>query len=413
MKLKMRKQMLSIAAAFVMAMGMVSTTAVYAEDSTTQTKTFGSKEEAQSWIDSFDTSKYEVQGDIQENEVSGVTTSIDTEKDPEGKGYYLELNSETGVATYHITGGVETVTINDENEAIFYGNIQPGDTISYTIQIVNESGDNYINNGAVHTDSPITLRNGQSAEYNVHHSTLNNADASYRWILAQYGLTNFDRFDEDNQYDYSVVSISKDVIPADVNIKMTTSKPKANETSYNEGPYYQVGESQFYQVTRTDNPDYKGNLNVQNILAYYNSQLGTNYTSLQEAWNAYFFEKCWTLNYSADLSSIQLNGSEPVSVTVAGKLAGVEADNMYQNSHWGWSDQVSFVCPKKVEYVATVTLKEKPQVPKDEKKDKEDKKNDDVKTSTATNTNIFMSLGAASIAGVGVLALLKQKRKSK
>lgn len=110
---------------------------------------------------------------------------------------------------------------------------------------------------------------------------------------------------------------------------MTASKPKANETTYNEGPYYQVGESQFYQVTKTDNPYYRGNLDVQNILAYYNHQLGTNYTSLDEAWNAYFFGKCWTLSYSEDLSSIQLNGAEPVSVTVTGKLAGVEADNMY------------------------------------------------------------------------------------
>lgn len=252
--------------AFVMAMGMAATTVVYAEDFTTQTKTFGSQEEAQSWIDSFDTSKYEVKGDIKKSEVSGVTGSIDTDKDPEGKGYYLEVNSETGVATYHITGGIETITINDENEAVFYGNIQPGDTISYTIQFVNESGDTYINNGAVHTDSAITLRNGQSAEYNVNHSTLNNADASYRWILAQYGLTNFDRFDEDAPYKYAVVSISKDLIPTDANIVMTASKPKANETTYNEGPYYQVGESQFYQVTKTDNPYYRGNLNVRIFL---------------------------------------------------------------------------------------------------------------------------------------------------
>lgn len=48
----MRRRMFSILAALVLAMGMATTTAVYAEDSTTQTKTFGSKEEAQSWIDS-------------------------------------------------------------------------------------------------------------------------------------------------------------------------------------------------------------------------------------------------------------------------------------------------------------------------------------------------------------------------
>lgn len=394
-----------------MAMGMAATTVVYAEDFTTQTKTFGSQEEAQSWIDSFDTSKYEVKGDIKKSEVSGVTGSIDTDKDPEGKGYYLDVNSETGVATYHITGGIETITINDENEAVFYGNIQPGDTISYTIQFVNESGDTYINNGAVHTDSLITLRNGQSAEYNVNHSTLNNADASYKWILAQYGLTNYDRFDEDEPYKYAVVSISKDSIPTDANIVMTASKPKANETTYNEGPYYQVGESQFYQVTRTDNPYYRGNLDVQNILAYYNHQLGTNYTSLDEAWNAYFFGKCWTLSYSKDLSSIQFNGTEPVSVTVTGKLAGVKADNMYQNSHWDWTDQVSFVGPKKVEFVATVTLKEKPQEPKYEQKDKEDKNKDDVKTSSFTNANVFMSMGVSSVAGVGVVMLWKRKKK--
>lgn len=107
----MRKRMFSILAALVMAMGMATTTAVYAEDSTTQTKTFGSKEEAQSWIGSFDTSKYEVKGDIQENEVSDVTTSIDTEKDPEGKGYYIDFDSDKRIAQVHITGGVESISI--------------------------------------------------------------------------------------------------------------------------------------------------------------------------------------------------------------------------------------------------------------------------------------------------------------
>lgn len=69
MKCKMTQRLFATMTAFVMAMGMAATTVVYAEDFTTQTKTFGSKEEAQSWIDSFDTSKYEVKGDIMENEV--------------------------------------------------------------------------------------------------------------------------------------------------------------------------------------------------------------------------------------------------------------------------------------------------------------------------------------------------------
>lgn len=54
---------------------------------------------------------------------------------------------------------------------------------------------------------------------------------------------------------------------------------------------------------------------------------------------------------------------------------------------------MSFVCPKKVEFVATATLKEKPQEPKYEQKDKEDKNKDDVKTSSFTNANVFMSMG--------------------
>ena len=89
MKCKMTQRWFAIIAAFVMAMGMAATTVVYAEDVTIQAKIFDSKEETQSWIDSFDTSKYEVKGDIKKSEVSGVTGSIDTDKDPEGKGYYL------------------------------------------------------------------------------------------------------------------------------------------------------------------------------------------------------------------------------------------------------------------------------------------------------------------------------------
>ena len=72
---------------------------------------------------------------------------------------------------------------------------------------------------------------------------------------------------------------------------------------------------------------------------------------------------------------------------------------------------MSFVCPKKVEFVATATLKEKPQEPKYEQKDKEDKNKDDVKTSSFTNANVFMSMGGSSVAGVGVVMLWKRKKK--
>lgn len=72
---------------------------------------------------------------------------------------------------------------------------------------------------------------------------------------------------------------------------------------------------------------------------------------------------------------------------------------------------MSFVCPKKIEFVATVTSKEKPQEPKDEQKNKEDKNKDDVKTSSFTNANVFMSMGVSSVAGVGVVMLWKRKKK--
>ena len=55
--------------------------------------------------------KYEIKGDIQENEVSGVTTSIDKEKDPEGKGYYIDFDPDKHIAQVHITGGVESISM--------------------------------------------------------------------------------------------------------------------------------------------------------------------------------------------------------------------------------------------------------------------------------------------------------------
>lgn len=184
--------------------------------------------------------------------------------------------------------------------------------------------------------------------------------------------------------------------------------------TFNEGPYYHdTVADEDYVITQTENPRYKGNVNEANVLDYYNSQLGTNYTSLQEAWNAYFYVKCWSLSYTTPLNEVTVNSDQATNVIVKGELDFDNADNMYQDTDFGWSDIVTFNCPKKVEYVATVTLKEKPQAPKDEKKDKEDKKNDDVKTSASTNANVFVSLGVASIAGVGVLALLKQKQKNK
>lgn len=44
------------------------------------------------------------------------------------------------------------------------------------------------------------------------------------------------------------------------------------------------------------------------------------------------------------------------------------------------------------------------------KKDKEDKNKDDVKTSSFTNANVFMSMGVSSVAGVGVVMLWKRKK---
>lgn len=58
-----------------------------------------------------------------------------------------------------------------------------------------------------------------------------------------------------------------------------------------------------------------------------------------------------------------------------------------------------------------MTLKEKPQEPKYEQKDKEDKNKDDVKTSSFINANVFMSMGVSSVAGVGVVMLWKRKKK--
>lgn len=402
----MRRRMFSILAALVLAMGMATTTAVYAEDSTTQTKTFGSKEEAQSWIDSFDTSKYEVKGDIQENEVSGVTTSIDTEKDPEGKGYYIDFDSDKRIAQVHITGGVESISIDlpYTNE-----NALPGDNFTWSFDFINDSQDTYVNGGWNHVDSGL---GGNAVD---HIKRLGKFDPTYKWILQKYGSDPYlDTFDESNAYNYDVQVVESSAIPEGITVVEVETKPVANEMTFNEGPYYHdTVADEYYVITQTENPRYKGNVNEANVLAYYNSQLGTNYTSLQEAWNAYFYAKCWSLSYTTLLNEVTVNSDQATNVIVKGELDFDNADNMYQDTDFGWSDIVTFNCPKKVEYVATVTLKEKPQAPKDEKKDKEDKKNDDVKTSASTNANVFVSLGVASIAGVGVLALLKQKQKNK
>lgn len=262
-----------------------------------------------------------------------------------------------------------------------------------------------------HTDSPLS----GNAEDKV--ATIGKFDPTYKWILQKYGLDpSFDTFDESNAYDYSVQAVEVSSIPKGVSAVEVEVKPAANETTYNEGPYYHDEiTDQYYVIVQTENPEYEGNVNAANVLAYYNSQLGTNYTYLQEAWNVYFFTTCWSLSYSTPLNEISLNNGQATNVIAKGEIDGQHADDMYQDVEFGWNDVVTFTCPKKIAYVTTVTLKEKTETPKDTNtdKEKEDKKENKVKTSTVTNTNIFMSLGAASIAGVGVLALLKQKRKSK
>lgn len=409
--------------------------AVYAQEeqsetSTTmiQTQKFSTEEEAKVWIDSFDTSIYDVTSNIQSESISGVSATPDDRDLADGKldGYYIELDETNHSAVIHITGGVKSISVGlpytDENAL-------PNSQFGWSFEFINESGDIYNNVGSSHTDVPLSFWGSGSMEKAI--NSLGKFDSTYRYILNKYGLNpDSDTFYENHQYDYSVQQVDVTEIPNGVNPTEVTSMTANTEEGYNNGPYYlDTINNVYYVVLQSENPEWVVHVNETNVLEYYNYRLGTSYTDIYTAWSNFFYTCCWKLDYSTALDSIDLNTGQPVTLNVYGDLDGPNTDNMYQMSQWEWSDVISFNCPDKTEYVATVTLTEIPDKPEEtpeqpenpEESSDEDKKENEANkkdaetsegTDTATQTNVgfMVSLASVSACGVALMIVLKKKR---
>lgn len=401
--LKKRKTILHILSVGFIIPSLFFGQSVFAEEITNDTseitKTFNTEKEALEWIDSFDKSVYEVKSNIKTSTVSGVTADIDPSKDPDKNGYEIVYDSETGTTVIRITGGLENISVELPYADAEY---EPGDQEKFNFEIINESGDQYDNNGVQYIDSGLGFKEGASMESTIAHLSPF-ASKTYNFIRAKYGLDQYDKFNQSNQYNYYRQQITMDLIPEGTTVIDVTSAPKFNEETYNAGPYYHdTTKDEYYLIEREENPKWRGHINADNVLEYYNSRLGTAYTDLMTAWNEFFYTYCFKVSYSTPLESINLPKNASVPFTVIQSLDGPETDNMYEETVWNRTDVIKFNCPNKMQYIATVSLNKIP----DKIPDKNEKT---ANTSTQTNVGLLFSIAGLSLSIV-ILLVFKEHR---
>ena len=240
---------------------------------------------------------------VETEEVSGVSAELVDEK-----GYHIDEN-EDGSFTIVVTGGLDEIEIDfawfSETELMY-----PGDEVNASFSIVNESGDKYEVTGyEKKTDGP------------------------YRYSLS----TNFNEdwgtpvktFTDSREREYTAY------IPDEILKINGRDIDKATlEIMYKEYPDKNMWERR----------ELAENLTEEELLAYYNEQMGTEYQDTFEAWEANLNERLWTTTYTKNgeeeqygedfWKSVDLTTNTPTDFTMTASLDGLGTDNLYQMTVW-------------------------------------------------------------------------------
>ena len=266
-------------------------------------KTFDSLEKAQEFIANIEDNHTVIESTITvtpEQIISGVTV-----EQIEENGYHC-VENEDGSYDIIVTGGLEEITI---DLAYLSAVLEPGDSISAEVHIKNESGDEYtIESYNKEVEGPFryirTTRYNESMGEAV--GTL--MDGAYTYYIPN-----------------NIVNMHGQMhlaTPADEVVKWYNEKNNT-QLSYRE-----------IQNTITDDL----------LLEYYNETLNKEYTSLYDAWVDNFNSRLWETKYNGQngeefFKTLEWDNNE-LSFTAIATIDGSGTDNMYQNSVWGYIEQI-------------------------------------------------------------------------
>lgn len=198
---------------------------------------------------------YDIKSSIEEVANYGVTA----EPIDEG-GYHLEYDLANRNMIIHVTGGVKDINVKidyrDDPGSFAEGglpseSLMPGSKLKWTYAFINESDENYVNAGSTYETTDIFERNVSNIPVDAVNRIfdLNYKNPIYRWILKQYGLSNYDCFYEKDQFKYCVVNIKVGQIPEETRVQNVSNKSKANENTFANGPYYlDTGYNVYYEI---------------------------------------------------------------------------------------------------------------------------------------------------------------------
>lgn len=239
---------------------------------------------------------------VETEEVSGVSAEQVDEK-----GYHIDEN-EDGSFTIVVTGGLDEIEI----DFAWFSSTQlmyPGDEINASFTIVNESGDKYEVTGYEKT-----------------------TEGPYRYVLAS-------RYKE--EYGEKVTEFTsggRTYVAYNPNDLL-----KVNGSAIDRSTLEMVIKM-WPDKTMRERRELAKNLTQEDLLKYYNEQMGTDYEIPYEAWAANLNERLWTTTYTKNgeeeeygedfWKSIDLTSDTPIDFTMTASLDGLGTDNVYQMTVW-------------------------------------------------------------------------------
>lgn len=240
---------------------------------------------------------------VETEKVSGVSAEQVDEK-----GYHIDKNDD-GSFTIVVTGGLDEIEI---DFAWFSGTqlMYPGDEINASFTIVNESGDKYEVTGyEKKTDGP------------------------YRYSLT----SNF------NEEWGDPVTTFTDSRGREYTAYIPNEILKINGKDIDRATL-EIMFKEYSDKTMRERREIAKALTEEDLLAYYNEQMGTNYQTAAEAWGANLNERLWTTTYTKNgeeeaygedfWKSVDLTSDTPVDFTMTASLDGLGTDNLYQMTVW-------------------------------------------------------------------------------
>lgn len=266
-------------------------------------ETFNSLEEAQNFITNIEDNHTIIESTITvtpEQIISGVTV-----EQIEENGYHC-IRNEDGSYDIIVTGGLEQITI---DLAYLSAVLEPGDSVSAEIHIKNESGDEYeIESYNKEVEGPF--RYIRTVNYN---ESMGEAVGTLMGGAYTYYIPN-------------------DIVKMHGKTHLATPSDEVVKW-YNEKNNTRLSYSEIRSIITDDI-----------LLEYYNEVLNKEYDSLYEAWVDNFNDRLWQTKYNGQkgeefFETLEWENNEFSFVVNAG-VDGPGTDNMYQNSVWGYIEQI-------------------------------------------------------------------------